>query len=779
MELVGANRFDEAVDALRPFVSVPTPETRDLVVYARALMGAQRQSLAVWPLQRVIERPDAPPIASQLYVAALLHGGAGLEAVVEAKRLLESDPENWPVRELLAQAHESVMDLESAVDEIEILVSEAPEQARLVERLLNLLIKIEDWDSARARILDLKRLLERDGVSDSARAIFCATSARFDKDRGDLEASERALRACLERHPDDPNIIFSLAEHLDETDRVDEATALVEERAVAYPGRQLIRQGLASRYVRLDRSAEADALLLETAIALGQTNSWLALANLRLSAEDLPGTAEAVDRAVEVAMGIPASDPALPWAKMTPDSRFGIGDVYVRAGQFDRAERIIESLADEPAMALLLRARLRLEQGNPAAALDDYQEAFKTFPSNPAARYLAGRAAIEIGEFDLALDLYQDALRSDSTATDAGLVLAQMLLAEGRVNWAIDTLGFYLAAQPDEPHAIRILARAAAAAGMHGFAQNSRATLATNLDWAGIALADAARDIAQLRGAEAGRDYLAESPQLEEPTHFEAFSAWIGFASAVGEKQTARAREEAYHKRLPDAAGAWIVRSRLLFDDGKRAEAIEAMRHAIELNPILPTAHAELGEMLLLEGRVDEALVSFDRARDLDPLDARASISAANGLYEAGRFEEAAERLRVLLINHPWHGRAALLLVDIARKSDAVDAETAYRMAKQAARFAGNSGPRAHLELARMELARGDAEAARRGFESTIKSKFDVANARYGLAQSFTALGQRSEAIEQLELALASPELEDTVAASVLLEELKSGEAVQ
>lgn len=783
--LLPARRYDDAVDALRPFVSVPTPETRALVAYARALLGAHRQSLAVWPLERARGREDAPPAVRNLYVTALLYGGAELEAIAEATRLLEENPEDLAIRELRAQAFEAALDLDRAVEDLEIVVDESPEKARLVERLLNLLIKIEDWDSARERIADLRTLLARDGATDEARGTFCATAARFEKDRGNVEQSEAELRACLEQYPTDANVILSFGELLDETGRAEEATAFLEARAETYPGMQLLRESLASRYMMLGRAEDADALLQSAAELTGHANAWLTLANLRLAAGNLEGTVEAVDRAVTAAMGMPADDPTLPWARMTPDSRFGIGDVYIRAGDFERAARIIESLTDEPAMALLLAARVKLEQGDPAGALADYQEAFKTFPSNPAARYLAGRAAIEVADFDLALDLYQDALRSDAAATDAGLVLAQMLLAEGRINWAIDTLGFYLASQREEPHAVRLLARAAAAGSMHKFAESTRGELSKNLDWAGVALSDQARDLAILNGPEVARDYLAASPELDAPTHFEAFTTWFGFAQRTGQEAEARARAARMREAHPGEAGPWIVHSRILFEDGDTDAAIAAMRKAIESNPLLVTPHAELGEMLLKDGQVDAALASLDRADALDPLDARAGISAAKGLIDVERYEEAADRLRRLLIAHPWHGRAALMLVDLAHNKQAtradgsplVDDETAYRLAKQAARYIGVSGPRAQLELARMELARGHASEAVRRFEAVVVAKFDLANALHGLARAKAALGQREEALRHLESALSMPGLEDTLAATTLLEELGAGEA--
>ncbi len=775
--LLSNQKFDEAIDALRPFVSQAEPETEALLAYSSALLGASRQSLAIWPLERLAARPDAPPIVQRLYVSALLYGGAEIEAVREATRLLEERPDALTIRSLRAQGYEAMLDVERAVEDMEIVVDESPGEARAVERLLNLLIKIEDWDGARERIAELRELLKREGVKPEARAVFCATASRFESQRGNLDLAEEQLRECLGESPSDPNLVFSLVELLDQEGRVDEATRLLEDASARFPGRQLIQQGLASRYTRLDRHEEADRLLRTTAERIGQPESWLSLGDLRVLRGDLTGAAEAVDRAVEIALGVSSDDPDLDWSRLTPESRFGLADVYIRAEKYAPADRIIESLDEEPGFALLLRARARLTRGDPAGALADYQEAFRSFPSNPAARYLAGRAALEVGEFDLAIEFYQDSLRSDSTATDAGLVLAQMLLAEGRTNWAIDTLSFYVTANIEEPHALRLMAQAGAASGQHKWAESIRAILAKNEEWAGIALADQAKDIAFLNGPEAARGYLAESPLLEEPSHFEAFSAWVAYAKLTGEGEAARARALALTEKNPDDAGPWIVWSRILYDEARPAEAISALRKAIELNPLIRTAFAELGEMLLAEGRVDEALAAFDRAHELDPLDARAEYSAAKGLADAGRLEEAEARLRALLIRHPWHGRAALALLEILTDRGENDDWT-YHLARRATRYKGTSGPRAQLELARLELERGQYEGAVAGFQAAIQANVDVARAQVGLAQALVALERRAEALVLLEAALASKDLQEPMLAMALLEELQAGERV-
>ena len=775
--LLSEERWEEATDALRPYVSQPKPDSEILMMYARALVGSERHTLAVWSLQRLVEREDAPPVARHRYVAALAQGGDEHEAIRYASEVLDENPENLRLLDLRSRAYEKVLNFEAALEDAEAIAAETPERARVVERVLNLLIKVEDWDGARERIDELRSLLERDGVSPGTKAIFCATTSQFERDRENQEAAEKQLRDCLEVSPGQPPLVFALSDLLDVQGRVEEATKFVEGVVETFPNHQLLRDRLAARYAQLGEDEKADATLVETAELLGNMSSWLSLANLRASLGDLEGAVVALDSAVEIAVGQPPADADFDWSRLTPDSRFGIGDIYVRAKRYDRSHRIIESLTEEPAMALLLGARIKLDEGDPAAALADYQEAFKTFPSNPAARYLAGRAAVEVNEFDLAIDLYQDALRSDAAGTDAGLVLGQMLIAEGRFSYAIDTLGFFLVGHPHEPHAIRAMGQAGSAAGMLGFAEKVRLSMAPDSDWLGLVIADHAADIAKLSSPAAAIAYLESSSKLDDPKNFEAFSAWIALAKIVKSEQV-ESRIATYLTDHKDTNGASMIASRVHYEAGENDEALTALDRAIELNPLLPFGHAERGKLLVEADRLEEALESFDRARELDPLDARAWFSSAEALADAGRQEEAAVRLRELLIDHPWHARAALMLVDLHAEHGVIDDELAYSMARRAARYVGLVGPRAHLVLAGIELERGEAEDAARRFKMMIDAQYEVQTAALGLARSFAAMDRQDDAIEQLELILgASPNEEDAAVAQALLDQLKSGGA--
>ena len=74
--------------------------------------------------------------------------------------------------------------------------------------------------------------------------------------------------------------------------------------------------------------------------------------------------------------------------------------------------------------------------------------------------------------------------------------------------YAMDTLGFYLTSNDNEPHGLRILASAGASQGMRGFAENLRGMLSEFDDWAGVALSDHAIDIARNGAPEEALEYL-------------------------------------------------------------------------------------------------------------------------------------------------------------------------------------------------------------------------------------------------------------------------------
>jgi Tol biopolymer transport system component/DNA-binding winged helix-turn-helix (wHTH) protein/Flp pilus assembly protein TadD len=86
-----------------------------------------------------------------------------------------------------------------------------------------------------------------------------------------------------------------------------------------------------------------------------------------------------------------------------------------------------------------------------------------------------------------------------------------------------------------------------------------------------------------------------------------------------------------------------------LFYEWDRAGAEEAFQKAIELNPGYPDAHQRYGMLLTTQGRFDEAITEFKRARDLDPLSLITKTISGYPFYYSRRFETAEECFREVI----------------------------------------------------------------------------------------------------------------------------------
>lgn len=97
--------------------------------------------------------------------------------------------------------------------------------------------------------------------------------------------------------------------------------------------------------------------------------------------------------------------------------------------------------------------------------------------------------------------------------------------------------------------------------------------------------------------------------------------------------------------------------------DWTQAEA--AFRHAIDLNPSFPDAHAYFAHFLNIVGRFDEARVHAARSMDLDPFNPLIRGLHSANLWFWGRIPEAVDVLQTVLDTAPdhWLGFQILRLV--------------------------------------------------------------------------------------------------------------------
>lgn len=709
-EALAAGRIEEAVEVLRPLASTAEADAQVRFLYGRALILNQQQSLAIWPLERVASTPDAPPEARALLIQALYAGGGLREAIREATAHLDEDPGDPAVRRLRADAYRANLQMEDALADYDLLIADQPRDPLLLQAKIDLLSEAERFDEARAAVDRQLELTQSGELAPEIAAQYCGAAVRFELEHGDPSSALARSEDCLARHPRDPTAILAHVDVLDGLDRESDATEFLVAAGRQTLPRFRVQYALAKRLAERERLAEAEAVLRAAAKNVGGAQPLLALADIRVAHRDLPGAAQAVLEAIRNELGRGPGDADFDWKAIPPEALFAFGDVFLSAEDFDHAREIIAAL-DEDAYSLLLEARLALATDEPARALELYDRAFRLWPANSGARYLAGVAAMKLGEFDRAMGYYQDALRADPEANDAGIVLARMQMAQGYAGAAFDTLDVFLRKNPDHPQALRDFAAAAMAAGLPAYAESARARMATDVQWAGVALADQARDLARARGADEARKYLESSKGLFAPANFEALWAWAEALRALDRFDEAVVRVERLRREHPDESGPALVWARVLAAREAWDEARAVLEPVADREPGLLAAQVDLGRILTALGRFDDAVERFDRADRLDPLSAEAAYLACVAVARSGETKSALARLERLVMRHPWHAAA---LVDAARLRVAAGERGGATpvLARQALRFLGSAPPEVIPELARVFTELGEPERA-------------------------------------------------------------------
>jgi tetratricopeptide (TPR) repeat protein len=243
----------------------------------------------------------------------------------------------------------------------------------------------------------------------------------------------------------------------------------------------------------------------------------------------------------------------------------------------------------------------------------------------------------------------------------------------------------------------------------------------------------------------------------------------------AGRSEEAVAHAELAVAAHPDVAAFHEIRGRVLLEMGAMDAAHVSLSRAVELDPSNVDALLELAEAEAKGAALEAALALCDRAADADPESAEPRWVAIElidryGASEAGTSEPLADRLEALLAMDPAHARAAtrlaLLLADRG-----TDLDRALELAHRGVRF--GAGPEAWDAVGRVQLQRGDAEAAVAAYRRALGRRPDSASTRYQLGSALAASGQSAEAREAFRDALASGEFPEAAAARAALAQLE------
>jgi tetratricopeptide (TPR) repeat protein len=223
----------------------------------------------------------------------------------------------------------------------------------------------------------------------------------------------------------------------------------------------------------------------------------------------------------------------------------------------------------------------------------------------------------------------------------------------------------------------------------------STAEIRTALEQVRAALPEADRPLDHLRVAFDGNELVV----MDETKAF-ALSGQRVFAFGLGDLReraagwgTTPLAAAAAAPKPGETAYGCLQEGLALERAGKPDDAARAYNNALELDPGLAAAHANLGALAHARGAAGEARAAFEAALALDPEQPEARYNLAHLLLEAGEVELAAAELRRVLQQRP----------------DFADAH--FNLATALETLGGRKQAREHL-LRYLELAAADPDEA-------------------------------------------------------------------
>ena len=222
----------------------------------------------------------------------------------------------------------------------------------------------------------------------------------------------------------------------------------------------------------------------------------------------------------------------------------------------------------------------------------------------------------------------------------------------------------------------------------------------------------------------------------------------VGIGASATQTLEARVRAEPRDAgALTELGFAYQLRWRETADAAYLPRSDEALRRAVRVGPDDANAVVGLGSLALIRHEFRRALAYGRRAQRLLPGSYRPYGIVGDALVELGRYDEAFAAFDRMVSLRP--GLASYARVAYAREltGDRVGARAAMRLALVSA--AGQPEPTAwaHVELAKLELALGRTDAARRHSQAALRVFPGYPTARVELARAEAAAGRLPTAI--------------------------------
>jgi tetratricopeptide (TPR) repeat protein/tRNA A-37 threonylcarbamoyl transferase component Bud32 len=410
----------------------------------------------------------------------------------------------------------------------------------------------------------------------------------------------------------------------------------------------------------------------------------------------------------------------------------------------------------------LMRAECRRRMGDAAAVEREQQLAEGGAGAETASehflvgRLLLQREGVAAPGFVRAKGEFEQAMLADPDHFWAQYCLAMHALRGGRPELADVHLTSCLSRRPEFAWPWILRGAARTALGEHSLAEadfgkglaltdEGEARHVGLVNWAALAFGTGRIDTA--------REKLREAIALE-PTGHQALLTLAAVEKAAGNEAAALAALGQAAVLAPDAPLVRRERARLHLLAGRHSEAAEDLREAVRLETGNPQARVEdlslLAEAEFHQGRLDDALATWDRALAADGDHARSHLGRATVLIERRRLHEARDALDAYLRRGrpslEFHLTRALCRASLGDYAGAIDD---YSRAIEIRPSAETLTQRGWLYT-----LRGSPLFGLQDFERAVALDADHADAHAGRGLALAYLGRHADATAAAERAL-------------------------
>ena len=280
-------------------------------------------------------------------------------------------------------------------------------------------------------------------------------------------------------------------------------------------------------------------------------------------------------------------------------------------------------------------------------------------PSAQGASLQEARALKQQGRFGEAQTHCRQALAMQPDDIEACLLLAEIYVAQGEGDPAVELYSKVIELRPDEP-----------------LAYYKRGNLLKDREQFEAALADYDRAVtldpryayalcnrgvvlSRLNRMDAALDSYDRAIVIAPDDALAVFNR-AGVLQQLKQPREALASYDRAVALNPGNVEAHFHRALLLIELGRRTEALASFDKAVALKPDYLEAHFNRGILLVELRRLTEALASFDRTAALQPAFPDVHVSRGSLLIELGRFDDALESLARALALRPGDPEAHL-----------------------------------------------------------------------------------------------------------------------